>query len=97
MHRRTVVGPGIGQARRSSSQRAQAYGGLLLSWLWLAIWSCSAQSAERTPVRISEIFYHPASEDSREEFVELWNLGATNVSLKDWRFTGGLPSPLPLS
>jgi hypothetical protein len=47
-------------------------------------------AAEPSAVRISEIMYHPASEDTREEFVELWNIGSSNVSLAGWQFTGGI-------
>lgn len=48
------------------------------------------QGALVPDVKISEIMYHPASEDSREEFIELWNLGETNVSLGGWAITGGV-------
>ena len=39
-------------------------------------------------VVVSEIMYHPASDDSRDEFVELYNPGATFVTLQDWCFSG---------
>jgi len=46
-------------------------------------------------VIISEIMYHPASEDVREEYIELSNVGATNVNLAGWRFTQGIRLTLP--
>jgi hypothetical protein len=41
-------------------------------------------------VLIHEIMYHPASEDPREEFVELFNAGVTNQDLSTWRLAGGV-------
>ena len=41
-------------------------------------------------VLISEIMYHPASEDSLEEYIELFNPGPTNVNLAGWRFKSGV-------
>ncbi|MBE0544796.1 MAG: lamin tail domain-containing protein [Verrucomicrobia bacterium] len=46
-------------------------------------------------VVISEIMYHPASEDVREEFIELHNAGTTNVSLLGWRFSKGVQFTFP--
>ncbi len=34
--------------------------------------------------------YHPASEDPREEYIELFNRGAEDVNLSGWKFTGGV-------
>jgi hypothetical protein len=39
---------------------------------------------------ISEIHYHPLSEDSSDEFVELYNRGNGRVSLDGWRFSKGI-------
>ncbi len=41
-------------------------------------------------VVISEINYHPRSEDDRDEFIELHNTGATPVDLSNWRFESGI-------
>jgi hypothetical protein len=41
-------------------------------------------------VVISEIMYHPSSEDSREEYIELHNSGSGTVSLLGWKFTDGI-------
>ena len=56
---------------------------VVAAWL-LCIQVASAQ------VRISEIMYHPSSENPAEEFVELRNLSATNVNLVGWQFTKGI-------
>ena len=53
------------------------------------------------PVIISEIMYNPASGDERQEFIELHNVGATNVALYDsneglpWKFTDGIDYTFP--
>jgi len=39
-------------------------------------------------VVINEIMYHPASEQTSEEYVELYNSGATTVNLQGWRLSG---------
>ena len=44
---------------------------------------------------INEIMYHPASEDSSEEYLELVNIGDGPVQLKDWRFTSGVSYTFP--
>jgi len=50
-------------------------------------------SISQTPlsaeVVLNEIMYHPASENSREEYVELLNTGAAAVNLFGWRLHGG--------
>lgn len=46
-------------------------------------------------VVINEIMYHPASENVREEYVELWNRSATNVNLTGWKFSGGVDYAFP--
>jgi hypothetical protein len=44
---------------------------------------------------INEIMYHPSSQDAREEYVELFNAGATNVNLSGWKITGGIDFLFP--
>jgi hypothetical protein len=44
-------------------------------------------SLEVPDVVINEIMYHPASEDVREEFVELHNRRSTAIDLTGWRLT----------
>jgi hypothetical protein len=46
-------------------------------------------------VIINEIMYHPASENVREEYLELYNRGGTNVNLKGWRFSQGVRFTFP--
>jgi hypothetical protein len=58
----------------------------LLAFAVLSAWLGAAEAQ----VRISEIMYHPPSENPLDEFVELQNLGVTNINLKDWRFTQGI-------
>lgn len=41
-------------------------------------------------VRITEIMYHPSSENPAEEYLELQNLAPTNVNLGGWRFSKGV-------
>ena len=41
-------------------------------------------------VVISEIMYHPSSENVLEEYIELHNKGASAVSLNGWRFSAGV-------
>lgn len=44
---------------------------------------------------ISEIMYHPASENPMEEFIELHNRGTAPVNLSGWRFTDGVSFTFP--
>ena len=55
----------------------------------------SGGPAAAQSIVINEIHYHPASHDPREEFVELFNRGATNVSLSGWALGGGIDFPFP--
>jgi hypothetical protein len=43
-----------------------------------------------TGVIISEIMYHPSSENVLEEFIELFNKGASAVNLNGWQFSAGV-------
>ncbi|HEY1121495.1 MAG TPA: lamin tail domain-containing protein, partial [Haloferula sp.] len=46
-------------------------------------------------VVISEVMYHPPSHRADEEFIELYNRGATSVSLANWSFTSGVNFTFP--
>lgn len=46
-------------------------------------------------VVINEVFYHPASEDLREQYVELYNRGSQPVNLAGWRLTQGAQFVFP--
>lgn len=48
------------------------------------------QAAFEGQVVINEIMYHPASENSAEEFIELHNTTSQSISLAGWRFTRGV-------
>lgn len=49
----------------------------------------------RGDVRINELFYHPASELDREEWLELVNTGTNRVDVSGWRFTEGVRFTIP--
>ena len=57
-----------------------------LAWFVLAGWFPTHAEA----VLITELMYHPQSENSKEEFVELYNPGTTPVKLAGWRFSTGV-------
>lgn len=44
---------------------------------------------------IHEIMYHPASENSLQEFIELKNIGDASVDLTGWQFTSGISFTFP--
>lgn len=49
----------------------------------------------KADIVISEIMYHPASENTAEEYIELHNTGAVAVDLSGWRLTSGVELQLP--
>lgn len=46
-------------------------------------------------VVISEIMYHPSSENVLEEYIELFNKGAAAVNLNGWQFSAGVKFTFP--
>jgi len=46
-------------------------------------------------VVINEIFYHPASGDPLEEYIELFNFGTSPVDLVGWQFINGVEFVFP--
>jgi len=54
-----------------------------------------AFAAPAQNIVINEIMYHPPSHDVREEFVELFNAGSTNVNLTGWGISGGIDYSFP--
>ena len=52
-------------------------------------------SVVTSPVLINEIMYHPASEAPEEEFLELYNTGATTLQLSGWKLTGAVDFTFP--
>jgi hypothetical protein len=63
-------------------------------WVCLLLLAAHAVNAPGQ-VRISEIMYHPVSENPPEEFVEIQNLAGTNVNLAQWKFTKGISYTFP--
>ncbi|MHB8521724.1 MAG: lamin tail domain-containing protein [Limisphaerales bacterium] len=53
----------------------------------LSIVACAVQAQ---PVVINEIMYHPASENPKEDYVELLNHDTNTVKLDGWQFTKGI-------
>ncbi len=51
----------------------------------------------RSEIVISEIMYHPASELTADEFIELSNTGTEAVDLSGWAFTSGIDYTFPPS
>ena len=65
--------------------------------LWLR-WCSLAALAPAAPgqnVVINEIMYHPSSHIPRDEWIELYNRGATNVNVSGWKLGGGLNFVIP--
>ncbi len=50
----------------------------------------TASYARSDDVIISEIMYHPASENPKEEYIELLNTGTSAAALNGWRFKSGI-------
>lgn len=71
--------------------RAPVWAGKTLRW-FLVLWLANRAGAG---VRITELMYHPASEDVREEFVEIHNPDSAPVNLAGWRFTTGVRFTFP--
>lgn len=59
----------------------------LIALLVVSIPSVDPCSGE---VLFSELMVHPASQDPREEFVEMWNTGVAGVDLRGWSVEGGI-------
>jgi CotH kinase protein/Lamin Tail Domain len=56
----------------------------------VAFVAMTAMNARGGDVVISEIMYHPASENPQEEYIELLNTGTGAVDLNGWRFKSGV-------
>ena len=54
-----------------------------------------ASSPGKSQVVINEIMFHPSSENSREEYLELYNPAGTNVNISGWQFTKGINFVFP--
>ncbi|NQU23768.1 MAG: lamin tail domain-containing protein, partial [Candidatus Nealsonbacteria bacterium] len=47
------------------------------------------------PISITEIMYHPASENVLEEYIEIYNRGDDPIALEDWHFSAGVTFVFP--
>ncbi|MEW6156102.1 MAG: lamin tail domain-containing protein [Verrucomicrobiota bacterium] len=56
--------------------------------------SANSRPLER-PVVISELMFHPLTEDSDDEFIELHNRSAKTIDLGGWKFTDGIDFQIP--
>jgi hypothetical protein len=63
--------------------------------VWLVLACAGWEVACGQGVVINEIMYHPSSEMVQHEFVELHNLGPTNVTLTGWRISAGVDYAFP--
>lgn len=61
------------------------------AWSRLGSPTPAGVNAERSPadVVISEIMYHPISEDNDDEYIELFNPGTNALDLTGWKLGGG--------
>ena len=66
----------------------------LLCQTFLLLLAFAAPCA-RAAVVINEIHYHPKDKTSPSEFIELFNTGATEVSLAGWKFDAGVKFTFP--
>ena len=69
---------------------------MFFRWIFLLGWVVGFTSVGWAhDVLITEIMYHPASNDPREEFIELYNRGDMAYNLKGWRLTAGVQFTFP--
>lgn len=61
-----------------------------------AIEPLETRSMLAADVIITEIMYHPQSEDPRDEFIEIYNAEPTAVDLSGWKFSDGVDFTFPL-
>jgi len=52
-------------------------------------------SWRREPLVISELMYHPISQDDADEYLELYNRSESNLALGGWEFTDGIEYRIP--
>ena len=87
-HKNVAVSPKTGTLRQCCRQWRRTCG------LVAAAVFCFTGALQPT-VLIHEIHYHPASEDIREEFIELYNASTGVVSLAGWRLARGVEFAFP--
>src|ERR1043166_1018941 len=78
--------------------------GLRLAFLCLAtamtgnLWSQSepnTRTAADSVITFNEIMYHPAGDDPKAEWVELYNQMSINMDISKWRITGAIDFQFP--
>lgn len=52
-------------------------------------------SAFNLQLHLSEIMYHPTSNDPLEEYIEIYNAEATSIDLDGWEISGGVKFTMP--
>jgi len=62
---------------------------------WFVAMGLFASSVQGYDVLITEIMYHPSSQNEPEEYIELYNRGATAVDLSGWRIRAGVDFDFP--
>jgi hypothetical protein len=67
---------------------------IILAVLLLLVGSGLALAGQNDIV-INELMYNPASDDADDEYIELFNRGATAIDLSNWRFTDGVTFTIP--
>lgn len=59
-------------------------------WSGLCVAFCVTFSSFASDIVINEIMYHPSSQNVREEYIELLNIGTNTVPLRGWRVSKGV-------
>ncbi len=73
-------------------QSGRIVGGIACSLALLAsvLVAAPIASAEPGGIVISELNYHPGSDDDADEFIELVNTGTTPIDVSGWSFSAGI-------
>ena len=69
--------------------------GRIMSLLLVSVLISIPAFSAVTDIIINEIHYHPDSESEQEEFIELYNRGASSVNLGGWSFVKGISYTFP--
>jgi hypothetical protein len=67
-------------------------GGLAAGGMVLGLWALGMAAPVSAAVMINELYYDPPGTDANHEFIELYNSGATSVSLDGYRIEWGSSS-----
>jgi hypothetical protein len=95
----TVGDPTIATATVGGLVRGLAPGDTEVTVRWSGLSArvaCSVQAPGGLPtIVISEIMYHPATENDRDEYLEIHNRGGRRIELNGYRFTEGVKFTFP--